>query len=342
MENLNKGFTLIELMVVISIIGLLSSVILASTNTVKAKGRDSSRIQAVHQMDLAIKLYAADHNGDVPKFTNCGSTVLNCTGTSGTIGSQNWTALTTALSPYIKTMPTSLNGVDYVYVGPTDIQDPTTYQISAAMETGSVPQTGYSSSGTFVTVASLQNQTLTVSLSGNGTGTVTSSPEGINCGTTCSTSIANGTSVTLTATPPYGSIFAGWSGACSGTGSCVITMNNTQSVSATFNPLWSADFNPTIQSFAVATCASLDDDTGPWHLPNSSELQRGMYNQFLNQYVFPNSFTLNYSYWTSFTYLTQGVKQADALWAIPDGAGGYTISYVHSPITTPRWFKCIH
>ena len=51
---------------------------------------------------------------------------------------------------------------------------------------------------------------LTVSKAGTGTGTVTSSPSGINCGSTCSTTANN--TYTLTATPISGASFTGWSG----------------------------------------------------------------------------------------------------------------------------------
>ncbi len=77
-------------------------------------------------------------------------------------------------------------------------------------------------------------QTLTVASSGNGSGTVTSSPAGINCGTTCSHAYSTGASVTLDETPASGSVFSGWSGACSGTGGCIVTMSQARSVSATF------------------------------------------------------------------------------------------------------------
>jgi hypothetical protein len=77
--------------------------------------------------------------------------------------------------------------------------------------------------------------TLTVSKSGTGSGTVTSGLWGINCGVGCSYNYSIGTLVTLSAAPNPGSVFAGWSGGgCSGTGSCVITMNTNIAVTATF------------------------------------------------------------------------------------------------------------
>ncbi|HEY5810060.1 MAG TPA: GDSL-type esterase/lipase family protein [Povalibacter sp.] len=76
---------------------------------------------------------------------------------------------------------------------------------------------------------------LTVTKTGTGAGTVTSSPSGINCGTTCSASFGGNAAVTLTATPASGSTFAGWSGACSGTSSCTLSMSQARSVTATFN-----------------------------------------------------------------------------------------------------------
>ncbi len=84
-----------------------------------------------------------------------------------------------------------------------------------------------------VTATFVQNLTLSVSVTGSGT--VTSSPAGINCGSTCNASFAPGTQVTLTATPASNWDFGGWGGACSGAGNCVVTMNTAQSVTATFS-----------------------------------------------------------------------------------------------------------
>lgn len=80
----------------------------------------------------------------------------------------------------------------------------------------------------------LAGRQLSVSKNGNGAGTVTSSPSGINCGSACSATFSNGASVTLTAAPASTSRFAGWSGACSGTSACTVTMSEARSVTATF------------------------------------------------------------------------------------------------------------
>ena len=75
---------------------------------------------------------------------------------------------------------------------------------------------------------------LTVAKSNSGT--VLSTPSGINCGSTCTTSFGTGNAVALTATPPPGLAFLGWSGACSGTAqSCTVTMNADTKVQANFS-----------------------------------------------------------------------------------------------------------
>ena len=77
--------------------------------------------------------------------------------------------------------------------------------------------------------------TLGVTVSASGAGTVTSTPSGIgNCTSSCSASYPSGTSVTLSATPTTGYTFTGWSGACTGSGSCVVAMTAAKSVTATF------------------------------------------------------------------------------------------------------------
>jgi uncharacterized repeat protein (TIGR01451 family) len=84
---------------------------------------------------------------------------------------------------------------------------------------------------------------LNVTLIGTGTGKVTDNLGSINCvntagviSGTCSANYPSGTVVSLTATPTQPSTFGGYLGACSGTGTCSVTMNSRQSVTASFVP----------------------------------------------------------------------------------------------------------
>ena len=80
---------------------------------------------------------------------------------------------------------------------------------------------------------------LVVTRQGGGTGLITG--PGINCGSAagqndCSETYADGASVSLTATATGGSSFAGWSGDCSGAGTCSLTMSANRTATGNFNP----------------------------------------------------------------------------------------------------------
>jgi hypothetical protein len=77
-------------------------------------------------------------------------------------------------------------------------------------------------------------KTLTVTKAGGGAGAVTSAPAAIDCGSACRYDFDQGSTVSLTASAKAGSSFAGWSGDCSGTGSCKLTMSANHSATATF------------------------------------------------------------------------------------------------------------
>jgi len=90
----------------------------------------------------------------------------------------------------------------------------------------------------------VQTFTLTVQKSrllvGDGTVTSTSnpsSPNQINCGSTCSAAYNSGTVVTLLANPAFLSTFSGWNGCDSVSGTtCTVNMNSAKSVRANFLP----------------------------------------------------------------------------------------------------------
>ncbi len=107
------------------------------------------------------------------------------------------------------------------------------------------------------------NPQLTVSWGGSGNGSI-SDGVSLNCTSPagCSHAYTNGTKVTLTATPSSGAVFTGWSGACTGTGTCVLTMNSNQAVTANF------------YTAGAAACGTSDTTwiggaTGNWSTPTN-------------------------------------------------------------------------
>ena len=141
--------------------------------------------------------------------TCAGTTTVTCT--LGTMTSGQNATMTIVVS--LTQAGTLLNTVNVTSTTP----DPNTANNSAG-------------SSTLVTAGNV----LTVSEAGSGLGSVSSTPAAITCQPNCSARFLAGTVVTLTAAPSAGSTFAGWSGACSGTGSCVVTMNAAAGVIANF------------------------------------------------------------------------------------------------------------
>ncbi len=102
---------------------------------------------------------------------------------------------------------------------------------------------------------------VSVTIAGNGS--VTSSPSGISCssGTCSATFLAGGppqpwNTVTLVPTPDASSTFSGWSGACVGTGGCILPLDTDKSVTATFSGAAGQVVNVTVAGDGVGTVTS--------------------------------------------------------------------------------------
>lgn len=84
-----------------------------------------------------------------------------------------------------------------------------------------------------------------------GGGRVTDNTAVISCPGTCSATYISGTSVTLAATPNAGNTFSGWTGSCSGTSPCVLSITSIKNTTATFAAV------PSIHNGTVGTGASV-------------------------------------------------------------------------------------
>jgi prepilin-type N-terminal cleavage/methylation domain-containing protein/prepilin-type processing-associated H-X9-DG protein len=63
-----KGFTLIELVVVISIIGVLAALLLPALSKTKANARSNTCKNHQHQMGLALQMYVDEHQSKYPYY----------------------------------------------------------------------------------------------------------------------------------------------------------------------------------------------------------------------------------------------------------------------------------
>lgn len=113
-DNTNRktfvpGFTIVELLIVIVVIGILAAITIVAYNGVQVKARDSTRISKVKSISKAIELYHAD-NGQYPP-------ILDGQGWETVCGSQteSWghcdrnKTLADLLAKYIKIDPVSLS-----------------------------------------------------------------------------------------------------------------------------------------------------------------------------------------------------------------------------------------
>ena len=118
-----KGFTLIEILVVVSIIASISSVVLVGIKAAQASGRDAARTSNSLQVRNALALYQNDHNG-VPAGSaaaGCTQKTINSTITWDCKGSSVATVLSPLVPTYISHIPVemvSTNGLSYEYITP--------------------------------------------------------------------------------------------------------------------------------------------------------------------------------------------------------------------------------
>lgn len=103
MNYFKKGFTLLELIIVIAIIGILATLGMTSYTASLQKSSDSKRKSDLNQIQVALELYKQDF-GSYPLTTNCSGSWANSSDTTH-CGLDSFTWLPGLTSSYMKTVP---------------------------------------------------------------------------------------------------------------------------------------------------------------------------------------------------------------------------------------------
>jgi general secretion pathway protein G len=98
-----KGFTIVELLIVIVVIGVLAAITVVAYNGIQQRGRDAQRQSDVKAIAKALELYYVD-NGKYPAGSCASSCAINGVWSDTNDGS--WQNLANQLAPkYISTLP---------------------------------------------------------------------------------------------------------------------------------------------------------------------------------------------------------------------------------------------
>ena len=127
MINKQRGFTLVELVVVIAVMGILMGLVCRGFTTIQANARDTRRVADLRTIQTQLELYFA-RCGHYPNTNPCGSTTLAAQ------GSLAWSELINQLSLVVRREEVPRDpvaGREYVYHFGTN---GLTYVIAASTE----------------------------------------------------------------------------------------------------------------------------------------------------------------------------------------------------------------
>ncbi len=129
---MKKGFTLIEMLIVVAIIAIIASVVIGFVTDAGSRSRDAKRKQTLDQLVKATNIYFSQ-NGDLPETT----------GTCHTVSAGTFATLVSDLAPYISKIngdPARAGSTgDYIYQNISD--NAGTYKYCAIMENTSAANT---------------------------------------------------------------------------------------------------------------------------------------------------------------------------------------------------------
>lgn len=240
----NKGFTIIELLIVVAIISILAAIVIPDFGALKRNQVFKSTVNEVNSLVQKARnnaISSVDSSSYGVHFES-GQVVLF---KGNTYGAPDTTLETITLESSVSISSINFTGgvAEIVFARGTGIPNVSgEISITSSTDVRTISVNGTGSISVYVPSATLN--TLGVALVGNGT--VTSNPSGINCGATCSYDFNSLVSVSLTPSASSGYAFSAWSGDCTGSSTCVVNMSVDKNITATFITATTYDLDTTV------------------------------------------------------------------------------------------------
>jgi general secretion pathway protein G len=120
----NKGFTLVEILIVVIILGILAAIVIPQFTNASTDARKNSLSSQLQTMRSQFELYKLQHNDKLPLIFQKAGTYTDLSGCwAGMVGQTDVTGATTGtdFGPYLQQTPTNpLNQGTDIIVGITD------------------------------------------------------------------------------------------------------------------------------------------------------------------------------------------------------------------------------
>lgn len=105
-RNRNSGFTLVEILIVVVILGILAAIVIPQFTDASQNARASSLVSQLQTIRSQLELYQVQHNGNYPDLANVGWTSLTRrTNAAGTVMADGDDPALYPFGPYLQQAP---------------------------------------------------------------------------------------------------------------------------------------------------------------------------------------------------------------------------------------------
>ncbi len=105
-DRFAAGFTLVEILIVVVILGILAAIVVPQFTSAAAESRDSSVRMSLYRMRQQLEIYKEHHDGEYPTLAGF---IAQMTGRTNVSGEPVESGTAGAFGPYVREIPVNPN-----------------------------------------------------------------------------------------------------------------------------------------------------------------------------------------------------------------------------------------